>query len=209
MLQIFENVCDEGGVMELLNYAVKGVNIIPTTLLILVILYWVTVIMGILDFDFMDFDIDVSLDDAGAFHALLVFLNIGDIPFMVVFSILILNNWILSMLVINMNTQVSIVISVAILIISLVLTRFETMPLKGLLGNNYNQESNDEMIMFMDCVLTCDISDGRLGQAKLKTDNGEIVINVRMDDNKSISKNDMASVIGKDASSGVYYIIKI
>ena len=49
---------------ELLHYAVEPVNIVFTGLLILVIMYWLSVMIGALDlssFD-LDFDTDVDID---------------------------------------------------------------------------------------------------------------------------------------------------
>ena len=54
---------------ELINNAFTGVNIIPTVLLMLVLIYWLTVILGIIDIDFFDFDIDfdIAIIAAGAY----------------------------------------------------------------------------------------------------------------------------------------------
>ena len=42
-------------------------NLIPTTLFLVVLLYWITVLFGALDFDVFDFDIDLDADvDADA-----------------------------------------------------------------------------------------------------------------------------------------------
>ena len=53
---------------ELFNAAISSPNIIPTALLGLVLLYWLTVVIGALDFDALDFDVDTDIDtevDAG------------------------------------------------------------------------------------------------------------------------------------------------
>jgi hypothetical protein len=85
---------------ELMNLLFSPAGLIPTLLLIFVIIYWVTVIVGALDTGFMDFDIDidvdvdvdvdVDLDAAGGidggiawFNHVLYFFNLGRIPFMV------------------------------------------------------------------------------------------------------------------------------
>ena len=72
---------------ELLNNALTGVNIIPTILLGFVLFYWLTVIIGVIDFDLFDIDGDFDVDtggDIGPFHAFLAFLNLADLPFMLV-----------------------------------------------------------------------------------------------------------------------------
>jgi hypothetical protein len=89
--------------LELLKTAITGFNIIPTTLLVLVVIYWLTVIIGAIDFHHFHIDLDTDADaDAGIsdgpFHALLAFLKVGNLPFMLVFSIIILIFWVFSML---------------------------------------------------------------------------------------------------------------
>ena len=60
---------------ELFENAVTGVNIIPTVLLGLIIIYWITVILGALDIDFLDIDLDGAENTTGPFYAVLAFLN--------------------------------------------------------------------------------------------------------------------------------------
>jgi len=37
-------------------------NLIPTILFLVIVLYWITVLLGALDFDVFDFDLDIDTD---------------------------------------------------------------------------------------------------------------------------------------------------
>ena len=104
---------------ELLHAATSPVNIIFTSLLVVVLIYWLSVIVGALhidsfDFDFdhdvdvdleIDHDIDVDHDvdvdgghEVGWFAGALHFFNFGRVPFMVIMTFLVLSMWSISIL---------------------------------------------------------------------------------------------------------------
>lgn len=115
--------------LELWENAISAPNVFLTAMLSLVLLYWLSVIVGALDMKSLDIDVDVDADiDAGGdlgnktlplpdknvtipdknvgagdgggiFLGLLRFFNFGRVPFMVVLSILFLSLWSLSMVV--------------------------------------------------------------------------------------------------------------
>lgn len=197
----------------MLKYAITGVNIIPTVLLGLVVLYWIIAIVGVLDFDFLDIDIDTS-DSAGPFYAILVFLNVAELPFMLVLSILILNFWIISMLLyylpIIQGGLINGLLFIPVIIVSIIITKYEVIPLKGIfkysnMQDNMGNEATEQL-----CTLMCQVNNGRLGQAKIKRDGASIVINVKSEyDKESFDKDEVAFVSRKDTDKNIYYIVKI
>src|SRR5688500_13547879 len=90
---------------EFVETAFAGVNVVYTTLLIIVLIYWCIVILGLLDIDSFDLDADVGGDldvDAGAAgHAggfsWLAFFNVGEVPIMFFASIVVLTMWVVSL----------------------------------------------------------------------------------------------------------------
>ncbi|MCP4149572.1 MAG: DUF1449 family protein [bacterium] len=112
--------------LETLKIAITGINLLPTILLVLVLIYWLIMILGLIDMDHFhigDADVDVDLDvdadahadvhgdlhgdmDAGAsvhghpgfFHSTLIFLNFAHVPSMIIISILVLLMWTFMML---------------------------------------------------------------------------------------------------------------
>lgn len=204
---------------ELINNALNGINIIPTVLLCLVLLYWINVIIGLIDLDLLDFDIDVDLDagnDLSGFYALLAFLNVKELPFMLVFSVIVLNFWVLSMLIyllpIVQGGFLNVLLMIGAIFISLLITKIVTTPLKGLFKKVHKEEESqmEEAVLGHMAVLLCDIKDDRLGQAEIKRDGASILINVKAEDEKdSFNKGEEVFIIKKDGEKDLYYVMKI
>ncbi|MGH4118757.1 hypothetical protein [Clostridium sp.] len=199
---------------ELLKNAFEGINIIPTVLLILIVLYWIIVIIGFLDFDFLDFDFDLEAGDtSGPLIALLGFLNASELPFMFIFSVLTLNFWIIAMLMyylpITIGGVVNTVLLIPALMLSMVITKFVSFPLKVILKYSSMQDDRGSEVIGQLCILKCNVKNGRLGQAELKRDGASVVINVRAEYNlESFNKEQVAFVVRKDIDKNVYYIVK-
>jgi len=200
----------------LLKYAVTGVNIIPTVLLGLILLYWIIVIVGAIDFDFLDFDIDVDLaDNSGPFYAILAFLNVAELPFMLILSIVMLNFWIIAMFMYYLPLPVvgglvNGLLLIPAMLMSIIITKYETIPLKGIFKYSNMQDNSDNGVIEQLCTLMCAVNKGRLGQAKIKRDGASIVINVKSEfDEESFDKDEVAYVSRKDTNKNVYYIVKI
>ncbi|MFZ5987771.1 MAG: hypothetical protein ACOYWZ_11680 [Bacillota bacterium] len=197
---------------ELLKTAITGVNIIPTTLLGLAVLYWLIVILGAIDIDFLDFDLDVEGDPVtGPFHGILAFLNVSYLPFMLVFSIITLIFWVLSMLMhllpIETGGLISGILFIPNLVLSVVITGAVTYPLKGLFKDAYKAGNKEDRIEGKLCTLLCDLTFGRLGQAEVKRDGASYVINVKVEEGENLKKGDKALVISKDVEKS-FYIVK-
>jgi hypothetical protein len=199
---------------ELLNNAFIGINIIPTVLLILVVLYWIIVIIGVLDFDFLDFDFDLEGGDTlGPLYALLAFLNAEELPFMFVFSILTLNFWIIAMLMyylpIALGGLVNAVLLIPAMMLSMFITKFVALPLKVILKYSSMQDDRGSEVIGQLCILKCEVKNGRLGQAEIKKDGACVLINVKSEhDVESFHKYEVAFVIRKDIEKNMYYIVK-
>lgn len=92
---------------ELYQTAFSGVNFVYSLLLCTILVYWLIVILGVLDIDAFDLDIDAGLDldadvDAsmldsadGAFSWLAYF-NIGKVPVMLFMTVVALTMWVVS-----------------------------------------------------------------------------------------------------------------
>lgn len=91
---------------HILDLFFSPANAIATTFLLIVVIYWITVIIGLLDTDFLDLDIDVDTEadfegeldsgtssDVSWLNKVLVFFNLGKIPFMVWLTFLTLPLW--------------------------------------------------------------------------------------------------------------------
>ncbi|MEL6717272.1 MAG: hypothetical protein AAFP82_01000 [Bacteroidota bacterium] len=128
---------------ELLHFAFEPYNIVYTILLMVVLLYWLSVFIGALDIGAVDFDIDLDadvdadadVDGGGWFMAALQFFNFGLLPFMVVFSFLVLFMWMFSILgnyyLSNGTIWFPLILFLPALFFSLLLTKVITFPMVG------------------------------------------------------------------------------
>lgn len=178
-------------------------------------LYWIIAIIGVLDLDFLDFEFD-GLEQSDVLSALFVFLNVAELPFMLFFSILTLNFWVLSMLLYYLPLVTGGLLNglllIPILVISMFLTKYETLPLKGIFKTSNQHDERMIPIVHGLCTLRCSINGGRLGQAEVEVE-GEatsIIINVKSDSvEDTFEKGEVAFIGSKDTDKNMYYIIKL
>lgn len=204
-------------IIEMLRNAVTGANIIPTFLLGLVLLYWLTVMIGVLDFSFLDFDFDIDLEgieNLGFLSSLFIFFNVAELPFMLFLSILLLNFWILTMLLyflpIAAGGFIVGLLLFPLFVLSVFVTKYETAPLKGVFKGSINQGAKSTPIIHGLCTLRCDITDGKMGQAEVNKEDATIVINVKPDSiEDSFYKGETAFVASREVDKNIYYIIKL
>ena len=212
---------------ELIQAAFAPNNIVYTTLLIVVLLYWMTVIIGALDissFD-IDFDMDADMDidadidadmdtdiDGGSgswlFEAV-QFFNFGKVPFMIIMSFVILFQWAISMLLSHYMGDDSIWFALAMflpmLFVSLVLTKIVTTPLVPVFKN---MNEGEEQIDYIGetCKVLLTTQHDKMGQAEVIFNNNPLLINVKTDnENTTLKRNDEALIIDKTEN---YFIIQ-
>ena len=217
---------------ELIQTAFSPVNAVATVMLILNVVYWITVILGVLDVDFLDIelpdsgleidsDIEVDVDAAGEIdmnlgegsilRSVLHFFYIGEVPVMLLLSILILSEWTLCMLGNHyFNPKGSFLLAMPVygvsLVTSLLICRIFAMPLKKvyeMFNKDYNAPK--KVIGRICIVATTSVSD-KMGQAEVKTKGAPIVLNVVSDGEHVFHKGDEAVIVGKDNEKGIYTI---
>jgi hypothetical protein len=206
---------------ELWHIAIAGPNVLPSMLLAVICLYWISVIAGAVDLDFLNLDFDVSPDtdvdvgDAGGdigggpFHAALIFFNLADIPLMLFLSIWVLLTWLGTVSCTylaggNPPTVIALGIISANVVITLFATKFITAPLKGLLKKSKDLSTRKTVGEI--CRLLGDLSPDRLGQGEVKTEGAPLIINVKTRSGCSMSKGQTALVIEKDKEKNFYIV---
>lgn len=169
--------------------------------------------------DFFDIDLDVDMDlegaDAGGLlNAIAVFINIGEVPFGLVFSLVILNFWIFSMMMYYLPIHPGGLINGLLLLpafaAGIYVTKIEILPLKNKIFKASNTGDEENKIIDKRCVLKCDLEAGRLGQAEISQDGVSIVINVKTQfEEETFKKDELAFVFRKDEEKDIYYIAKL
>ena len=181
-------------------------------LLMIVVFYWLSIILGVFSVEMVDFDLDFDLDclsnmyfDGGV--KILKFLNIGEVPIMIYGTILFLVLWVLSMLVYYTNISPQSVGGILIfgqnLIIAVFITKGLTEPLKGFFAAM--EDSSSVEIVGKNCVLKSTINAKNIGQAEIMINGYPIVINVKSVGD-TILKDGTAVVVSKVEDRDLYIV---
>jgi len=213
---------------ELITWAFSPLNCLFTVLLISIVLYWVTVILGVLDTDLfdvelpdpgleIDVDADVDLDadadlDTGIVWGVAHWFYVGEVPVMVLVSILILSLWTLNMLGnYYFNPEALWVRGLGILgvnfVISLCVVKGVGAPLRPLYAM-FNKDYNaPKKVMGRICrVTTTEVTETKMGQVEVTTKGAPIVLNVRAQAGHRFKRDDEAVIVGKDKQDNVYLL---
>jgi hypothetical protein len=198
---------------ELLDAAVSAPNIIPTALLVFVLIYWLVVILGAIDLDFFDVDVDLEADADGELSVswlnhVLVFFNLGQVPFMLFLTFLVVPWWAITVLgnhyIGNESFVLSLLVLIPALLISLFFAKFLTMPFVRVY-QALDQEDNTTPVGKI-CRITSAASPTKVGQAQVQTNGAPLVLNVRAYEGSSLLAGDSAMVIEYDAGRNVYLV---
>ncbi|MBI9061475.1 MAG: DUF1449 family protein [Marinilabiliaceae bacterium] len=180
---------------ELFEAAFSGVNLIPTILILLILVYWIFVILGALDMDFLDVevdsgdvDLDVSLDadadmdtevdtdtDLGSvafMNSILTFFNLGKIPFMVWLSFLFIPMWCISILMnhflLNGSFLLSLVFLIPNIIVSLMVSKVLTTPVAAMFNKLKHNAEDSFKYAGKVCTALMQADHKKYGQAEIQ-----------------------------------------
>jgi hypothetical protein len=218
---------------------VFSLPILPfTVLLILVFLYWTLVIVGALAPDSLSIDIDgdVHADiDAGhgdvghadAGHAdaghldaggsmlgsALHFVNVGEVPLMVVASFFIFSLWAFTLISYEylgstLGPLVSIIMLVPNVIASALIAKVLTTPFKYMFKHINDGIAAPAKIVGKTCIIKTPSADDSSGQAEMRTDSSPLLLNVRTNPGEMLAKGDEALVVAHDPQRDIYTVVK-
>ncbi|NRA50741.1 MAG: DUF1449 family protein [Phaeodactylibacter sp.] len=211
---------------DLLNAAMAGVNLPFTVLLGLVILYWISVILGAVDlsafdFDFdgdvdMDIDADVDTDaDVGSmsgwFAGALHFFNFGRVPFMLVITATVLTSWVLAILGNHYLGDYSLGYALAtflpILFIGLLVAKLITTPFVPLF-EQISKEAKPLDYIGEVCELVLPASFNQIGQARVQSEDDELLIYVKTATPDLSLPTGAKAIVTKASKDGSHYLIR-
>jgi hypothetical protein len=224
--------------MEVLTESVQLANLPFSALLGAMVVYWLMVAAGFLSFDggaevhadaggdahvHAGTDAHVGSDAAGAdAHAdghhlgflahVLQFVNIGEVPAMIVVSVLALWMWVFSMIANHYFSQDSVLRALAFVVpnvaLSLVITRYLTWPLKKFfVALNREYEEHQPLVGRTCRVVTGEVT-ADFGQARIETKGAPLLIHVRAADGQLLRKGETGLVVREDKGKNIYYVVK-
>ncbi len=209
---------------ELIQIAFSPMNVAYTFSLILVILHWLLIIIGAMDFGSFDIDFDLDVDadvdvdtdinpsGVGAIAGILQFFNFGKLPFMVIMSFVTLSCWTGSVLGNYYFGNGSLLFVMALIIpnflIGLFITKLITKPLIPIFQK---MDAGIEPVDYvgMLCKIVLPATNSKMGQAEVLVDDNRLLINVKMEkeDKVSLEKGAEALILRKQKNKP-YYIIQ-
>ena len=213
------------GMRELMSAAVAWVNLPYTVLFVAVLLYWLTVVMGILDIDIFNLDVDADMDvdvgvdgghadvhgGGGAVHATLHFFHVGDVPVAILLSFLFVSMWVGSILANHHLENESMLTALAIfppnLLAGMLVSKILAMPFakifRAMGGKDINQ---DLKIIGSTCTVVSGSVTKEVGQAEIETAAAPVRLNVRAAKGQSFGKGQRAVIAAYDEKNRVYII---
>lgn len=214
---------------ELLDTSLTMPLLLPTFMLGLVILYWLSVIIGAIDLDFLDFNVDTDVEvdmevdidaDSGIdsgneismswMNSLLVFFNIGKVPFMVFLTMLSLPFWLLSIAVNHYigfgSLFIGLLFVIPVFIVSLFIAKILTYPLAKLFSHMEKEDEESKSAIGKICLASSEVTDQKIGQAQVQTTGSPILLNIITRSGTSLKKGDSALVIEFKKDRNIYLV---
>jgi len=207
---------------EFLHLMFSPQNVIGTLLLSFCVLYWLIVIVGIIDLDLFDFelevdvdsDVDVSSTDGNVawLNKILVFFNLGKIPFMVWLTFLSFPLWFLLMIVNNAFGNTSFLISVLffipLIIVSAIIAKPLTYPFVKVFAVLDKENKPKDLLGKVGRVVLAGNKE-RKGQVEVSYEGSSIRVYVWPSSKEiKLTKNETVLIIQKSETEEQVYIVE-
>ena len=150
---------------------------------------------------------------AGWLSHILHFVNIGEVPVMIVVSVLSLWMWLFSMMANHYFNGGSMLWALALVVpnvaMSMVITRYLTWPLKKFFAALNREYDEHKPLVGRTCmVLTGEIT-GDFGQAQIDTKGAPLLIQARAAGTEILRKGETGLVVREDRNRNLYYVVKV
>jgi hypothetical protein len=198
-------------------------TVIYTTLLVVVVGYWLLAFSGTFDLDAFDVgvDIDMELDgdisDLGGIAGLLTTLGLTGVPITIVISLLLLNAWIvcyfLSLLIPAFPQFISLIqlaintgVAIGSFMVSIPLTATMIKPLKGLF-RKVNQTPISKSLLGATCRIRSSRADAEFGEAECMLEGASLIVKVRAVGDQTFATGDRVVVIEHNKEKQVFNVV--
>jgi hypothetical protein len=143
----------------------------------------------------------------------LKFLNVGEVPAMIILSILILCTWISSMVSNHYWNDQSLMRALAFfvpnLVVSAIVTRYVTFPLKKFFtALNREYDEHQALIGRSGTVVTSEVNK-EFGQVEITTKGSPLLLNARTLDDQILKKGESCFVVKEDAARNLHFVVKV
>ena len=215
--------------IEYINFLFESSNLIATVLFLFVVMYWLTVIIGALDLEFLDFDVDVhadvdvdahidihadaTIDHGGSvlwFNHVLAFFNLGRVPFMVFLTFWFIPIWIITVSTNEFLGFVSFIPGLLVFLVaaflSLFIAKFATWPFVKVFAYMEKEDQSAERPIGRVGIALTTVEDGRIGQGEIKIDSNTVRILMRTSEGTELPRGEQFLVIEYKEEEKVYLV---
>ena len=214
---------------ELMEFAFTPPLIVYTILFMIGLVYCLTVLVGLFDFDTFDINLDIDIDadididvdldtdvnvsgnnGGSGFLNFLNFFNFGAMPFMILYTFLTMTLWAIAMLTHFYLSDGSWLFGLAVLIpvvfISLILTKILTTPLVKFFAN-FEEDTSVDFIGEIGNV-TVSTSQTSVGRLEVFHKNRFFILKVLCEDNAPplMKKGEKAMITRYEKLNDLYYV---
>lgn len=196
---------------------------IYTTLLIVVLGYWLIALLGNFDFDAFDVGVDIDLElegdgsEAGKMTGLLSTLGLTGVPITIVLTFLVLNAWFISYfvsffipefpsLISLLKTLIDVGIAIGSFMFSIIITNIMIRPLKNIF-KKLNQEPISKSLLGTSCRIRSSRADSSFGEAECLHEGASLIIKVRATGNNKFSTGDKVVAIEHNKDNDTFTIV--
>lgn len=187
-------------------------NILPTSLMGLILLYWLLVIFGAVGIDAFDLDADMDGDAdlelaEGFLGTMFAYFHVGQVPLMLILSFFSLFFWV-SMVCCNhyLNPEINLWTTATWLFpcgfVSLLLTKICVAPIAKLFRSENRQLDRNELIGQTAIVHTLKL-DQKFGEIEIENKGPLMVLNARNESGQTLQKGDVVMIVAYDREKDV------
>lgn len=201
---------------EFIDAISSPVNFGLTILLGCFVFYWAVVMIGIADIDAFDLDVDVDADAGGVqFMSFLKFLNVGEVPLMILLTVFSLVLWLVGVLSYMLIGSAFFSVPMQLLsllpmgILAVLLTKLLTQPLRKLFSQlDQDASAGAVEVVGMRCRVISSTVTERMGQVEIETDAAPVRLNVRTSAGAAVLKRGDEAVVVADRDENGLYIVR-
>lgn len=204
---------------EFIQAILSPVNLVFTVLMGCFFCYWLIVMIGMIDLDALDFEMDLDLDadvDAGAgggaWMGVLKFLNVGEVPLMILLSVFVMVMWLMGvlahMLIGAWSIGVQLIALLPMLVLAGLATKVLTHPARKLFAQlDEDAKAGSVTVLGQRCRVTSATVDDQFGQAEIETNASPVRINVKTPSKDVVLQRGEEAVVVIDRNEkGIYTI---
>ena len=208
---------------ELYDTAFSTVNWPYSMALTLIVLYWLLVVIGLLNVETFDFDVDADVDvggdadfdggeletgTAGGF-SMLGFLNMGEVPIMFYATIVVLCMWVNSVKLNEWfnpegNGWFALALAIPNFFASVFVAKLVLQPVRIYRRKRQHKTS----LVGKVCVVTSLELNNKFGRCEVPTDSSPILVNARTAKNEVLLKGDPAVIVKHLPEEGFFIVTR-